>query len=49
MFEDQISKIDFGDIDGLYDANLKHYFLDENYWDNIISQLPPAKPGACNV
>ena len=28
-----ISKIDFGDIDGLFDPNLDKYFLDENFWE----------------
>ena len=31
-----ISKIDFGDIDGLFDPNLDKYFLDENFWKKII-------------
>lgn len=30
--------IDFGDIDGLYDQKLISYFLDENYWENIIEK-----------
>lgn len=31
-----ISKIDFGDIDGLYDPNLDKYFLDEDFWKKIV-------------
>lgn len=31
-----IDKIDFGDIDGLYDKNLNEYFLDDNYWNNLV-------------
>jgi hypothetical protein len=31
-----VKRIDFGDIDGLYDPNLESYFLDEDYWNKII-------------
>lgn len=31
-----IKMIDFGDIDGLYDANLESYFIDDNYWQTIV-------------
>ncbi len=31
-----IKKIDFGDIDGLYDPKIKEYFLDFNFWDRIV-------------
>ncbi len=27
---------DFGNPDGLYDANLENYFLDQSYWENIV-------------
>lgn len=27
---------DFGNPDGLYDAHLENYFLDQNYWKNIV-------------
>ena len=33
---DLIKKINFGDIDGLYDPNLEKYFLDEDFWEKII-------------
>lgn len=36
--KDMLDKIDFGDIDGLYDRNLSQYFLDENYWDKLIEK-----------
>ena len=32
-----IKKIDFGEIDGYGDPNLEKYFLDNGYWDKIIS------------
>ncbi|ABZ83636.1 hypothetical protein HM1_0929 [Heliomicrobium modesticaldum Ice1] len=35
---EEFSTIDFGDIDGLYDKNLYRYFLDENYWENIVEK-----------
>ncbi|EMS71386.1 P-loop ATPase, Sll1717 family [Ruminiclostridium cellobioparum] len=35
---ENIQKVDFGDIDGLYDANLEKYFLDDNYWQKIIEE-----------
>lgn len=28
--------IDFGDIDGLYDPNISKYFVDRNYWQELI-------------
>lgn len=31
-----IDKIDFGEIDGLYDKNLSTYFLDDGYWEKLI-------------
>ena len=31
-----IRKIDFGDIDGYGDPKLDQYFLDDNYWENIV-------------
>jgi len=34
---DILKKIDFGDIDGLYDSNLQKYFLDFDYLKNIIN------------
>lgn len=33
--QEKIKRIDFGDIDGLYEANLTKYFLDENYWEKL--------------
>ncbi|KAA9340109.1 P-loop ATPase, Sll1717 family [Adhaeribacter soli] len=27
---------DFGNPDGLYDPHLEEYFLDQNYWENIV-------------
>lgn len=30
------SKIDFGDIDGLYDKNISDYFLDNDYWSQLV-------------
>src|SRR5680860_42878 len=27
---------DFGNPDGLYDANLENYFLDQNYWQKVV-------------
>lgn len=29
-------KIDFGEIDGLYDKNISQYFLDNNYWEQLV-------------
>jgi hypothetical protein len=29
-------KTDFGNPDGLYDQNLEKYFLDQNYWSEIV-------------
>jgi hypothetical protein len=34
-YEEKLKRIDFGDIDGLYDVNLSKYFLDENYWSKL--------------
>ena len=31
-----IDRIDFGEIDGLYDKNLSSYFLDDDYWTKLI-------------
>lgn len=28
--------IDFGDIDGLYDRNVSNYFIDRNYWQELV-------------
>ncbi|MEB0263612.1 MULTISPECIES: P-loop ATPase, Sll1717 family [unclassified Mucilaginibacter] len=28
--------IDFGDIDGLYDPNISEYFIDDNYWEQLV-------------
>lgn len=28
--------IDFGEIDGLYDPNICDYFLDQNYWEDLV-------------
>ncbi|MDR6777036.1 MULTISPECIES: P-loop ATPase, Sll1717 family [Paenibacillus] len=33
-----VEKIDFGDIDGLYDKNIDKYFLDEGYWEKLIEE-----------
>lgn len=33
---DLIKRIDFGDIDGLYDPQLSRYFLDDDYWGKIV-------------
>ncbi|MHC4572800.1 MAG: P-loop ATPase, Sll1717 family [Planctomycetota bacterium] len=30
-----LKRVDFGDIDGLYDARLEDYFLDFGYWNDI--------------
>ena len=30
--------IDFGDVDANADPNLDQYFIDNNYWDNIIKK-----------
>lgn len=35
---DHLRNVDFGDIDGLYDSNLHNYFIDYNYWDNIVEK-----------
>lgn len=32
-----LRSIDFGDIDGLFDPNIEKYFLDLNYWNDIIN------------
>lgn len=32
-----IQKIDFGEIDGYGDPNLVKYFIDDNYWGNIVN------------
>lgn len=31
-------RIDFGDIDANADPNLESYFIDDNYWENIIEK-----------
>ena len=31
-----LQRIDFGDIDGLYDRNINEYFVDNNYWEQLI-------------
>lgn len=31
-----LKSTDFGDIDGLFDPNLENYFLDQNYWEEIV-------------
>lgn len=33
---DLLNKIDFGDIDGLYDPNLNHYFIDVQYKESLL-------------
>lgn len=33
---DTICGVDFGDIDGLYDPNLEKYFVDYEYWRDIV-------------
>lgn len=33
---DLLNKIDFGDIDGLYDPNLNQYFIDVQYKDSLL-------------
>ena len=32
------NQIDFGDVDANADPNLDQYFIDNNYWDNIIKK-----------
>lgn len=34
--KDLILKVDFGEIDGLYDGNIEKYFIDDDYWSKII-------------
>lgn len=34
---DLLNRVDFGDIDGLYDKNINDYFLDNNYWEQLIN------------
>lgn len=34
--KDLVKRIDFGDIDGLYDSNIENYFLDNSYWEKIV-------------
>lgn len=31
-----LKMVDFGDIDGLYDKNITEYFIDDNYWNQIV-------------
>ena len=33
---DIFRNIDFGDIDGLYDKNLNEYFIDNDYWNQLV-------------
>lgn len=35
---DIISRIDFGELDGLFDPKLEGYFIDFGYWDEIIAR-----------
>ena len=37
-YVDILKKINFGEIDGYGDENLESYFLDNDYWDNIINK-----------
>ena len=34
---DLLQKIDFGDIDGMYDPNLESYFIDRNYFSDVFT------------
>jgi hypothetical protein len=31
-----ILKVDFGQIDGLYDGNIERYFIDDGYWNKVV-------------
>ncbi len=33
---DLFKKIEFGDPDGLYDKNISEYFIDNNYWGQLV-------------
>lgn len=36
--KEEIKKVNFGDIDGLYDPNINEYFLDFEFWDKIVNK-----------
>lgn len=33
-----LKRVDFGDIDGLYDPNIKQYFLNFDFWEKIVNR-----------